>query len=812
MDILIIIGVVAIIFLLTTQRSTITHLQNSIFDVQAYIRNLQKEVESLKKQLSQKAAEKPAEELKPKEIIKEVPLPTPEEKIEPAKSKEIVLGFEDLPTENPKEEKPVVQATQSIPAAVPQRNLQKPVKPFIPEPERISWFTKFKQDNPDVEKFIGENLINKIGILILVLGIGYFVKYAIDRDWINEPARVGIGLLCGGILLTLAHRLRTKFQAFSSVFVAGGIAVFYLTIGIAFHDYQLFSQTTAFIIMICITAFSAFVSIAYNRQELAVLALIGGFGVPFMVSTGEGNYHVLLSYLAILNVGMLIISYYKRWNWVNFTAFVCTLFIYAGWFFSADFSDAVVARNAFLYSTVFYIIFSIAFALNNTVEKTKFSTYEIIAILVNTCFYFGFSTYAFEYFAPNSKGLFAIGLGAYNLVYAGILYKKYRFDYTIVYVLIGIALTMATLTIPIQFSGNYITMFWACEAYLLFWLSSKSNMRGFTIAGVIVQVLSIISLSMDWLSYGNNDMLFFNGLFLTGLLVIGSLVGSYKLFKVYNFSFSFYELNFDGILYRKIALATALVLGYIVPILDLINYFEYSQFLNTYLYAFHMLYTTAIVFYGIQSIEVNRNLAYYLAFFNCAFYALFGSSIIISEIYYQLYDEVYAFPTGFFVHLMSVTCLIYQAWILVRDTQSSLTPKFFTKKSMVWALSFLVVFLLSKEIYIAIQSFADSTEQYYDTKSVYLKVILPILWGILSFGFLSYGVRQNSKIIRIVALVLLGVTILKLFIYDIQDASETGKIIAFILLGIVILIISFVYQKIKKLVIDNPSPKDEKDN
>ena len=179
------------------------------------------------------------------------------------------------------------------------------------EPQK-SWLEKFKENNPDIEKFIGENLINKIGILILVLGISFFVKYAIDKDWINEPARVGIGILSGAIVMGVAHRLRKKYAAFSSVFVAGAISIFYLTIGIAFHDYHLFSQTIASAIMVVITLFGVFVSLSYNRKELAVLSLIGGFAVPFMVSTGEGNYKVLLTYIAILNVGMLILSYFKK--------------------------------------------------------------------------------------------------------------------------------------------------------------------------------------------------------------------------------------------------------------------------------------------------------------------------------------------------------------------------------------------------------------------------------------------------------------------------------------------------------------------
>src|SRR5690606_7276165 len=105
----------------------------------------------------------------------------------------------------------------------------KTVKPFVPQK---TWWERFRERNPDLEKFVGENLISKIGILILVLGISYFVKFAIDKNWINETARVGIGVLCGAILMGVAHKLRTNFKAFSSVLVAGAIAVLYFTIAI----------------------------------------------------------------------------------------------------------------------------------------------------------------------------------------------------------------------------------------------------------------------------------------------------------------------------------------------------------------------------------------------------------------------------------------------------------------------------------------------------------------------------------------------------------------------------------------------------
>ncbi len=98
-----------------------------------------------------------------------------------------------------------------------------------------------------------------------------------------------------------------------------------------------------------------------------------------------------------------------------------------------------------------------------------------------------------------------------------------------------------------------------------------------------------------------------------------------------------------------------------------------------------------------------------------------------------------------------------------------------------------------------------------DARTRIWKASFPILWGFLAFIFLIVGIKKQNKTLRIIALSLLGLTVVKLFLYDISNVSETGKIIAFILLGVLILIISFVYQKIKVLVIDDVKTEEFKE-
>ena len=85
-----------------------------------------------------------------------------------------------------------------------------------------------KQKKVNYEKFIGENLFGKIGILVFVIGVGFFVKYAIDKDWINETLRTVLGFLTGSALLVVAERLQKKYRTFSSLLAGGAFAFIFI--------------------------------------------------------------------------------------------------------------------------------------------------------------------------------------------------------------------------------------------------------------------------------------------------------------------------------------------------------------------------------------------------------------------------------------------------------------------------------------------------------------------------------------------------------------------------------------------------------
>ncbi len=709
-------------------------------------------------------------------------------------------------------------------------------KPYVQEP---TFWEKFKENNPDLEKFIGENLINKIGILILVLGIGYFVSYSIDKGWIPTPARVGIGILAGTLVLGVAHKLRQKFAAFSSVFVAGAIAIFYFTIAIAFHEYKLFGQEVTFAIMVLITAFASLITISYNRIELGILTLIGGFAVPFMVSTGSGNYIVLFTYILILNAGILAIAYYKKWPIINILSFIFTTVLFLGWLNKDKYELPQHQLGGLIFAFAFYLLFMIINIINNVKNKGEVSKSQMGLIIANTFAFYGFGIWILQDFHPEFKGLFTTFVGVLNLVYAWFLYKKFGIDKNAIYLLIGLTLTFITLAIPIQFSGHYITLFWAGEAVLLLWLSQKSSIASYKYGAIVVQFLMLGSLILDWEHFYAGDSILqivVNPIFITGIIAITSCFLTYYLLKKETESLYKFGFTFNPESYRKFIYIVGMILAYVVGFLETTyqadDYFGTSATSTSVSIVYHLVFSAILCYFmKKKDSEFGNKMVTTISIINIILFAFVFSHFAFVE-HENFIATIDNQRLAFYLHYISLIITIYFGYLLYKLNRENELSEFFKKPIFIWIASFFIIYIASSEIMlhglilnnspitmqdviknnpsIIKDKYAVAEAKYYltqdlieDTRETILKTSFPILWGILAFTFLIFGIKKPSKTMRIIALSLLGLTITKLFIYDISNVSETGKIIAFILLGVLILIISFVYQKLKILVKDD---------
>ncbi|MCZ6913440.1 MAG: DUF2339 domain-containing protein, partial [Rickettsia endosymbiont of Ixodes persulcatus] len=136
----------------------------------------------------------------------------------------------------------------------------------------------FKRENigkSDFEKFIGENLINKIGILILIIGVAIGAKYAIDHDMVSPLTRIVLGYGVAIGLMVFAIKLKAKYESFSAVLLSGAIAIMYFITYAAYDFYSLIPQFLAFVLMVIFTSFTVVAAIKYNKQVIAHIGLVG---------------------------------------------------------------------------------------------------------------------------------------------------------------------------------------------------------------------------------------------------------------------------------------------------------------------------------------------------------------------------------------------------------------------------------------------------------------------------------------------------------------------------------------------------------
>ncbi len=731
--------------------------------------------------------------------------------LEPYKS--IFTLNEDIPVNQISKEnnlEPEVVTEVNIPAnnLADSYNNNSNAAPKIPSIKKPTFFEK----HPDMEKFIGENLVNKIGIAILVLAIGFFVKYAIDQNWVGPIGRVSIGILCGAVLIGIAHKMRNNYKSFSSVLAGGGLAVFYFTITLAYHQFHLFEQTAAFVIMIVITVFAVLLSILYNKQELAVIALLGGFVAPFLVSNGSGNYKSLFIYLIILNIGLLAIAYNKAWRLLNFLSFVFTIILFGGWLISLDYNETFSTyKNAFIFATIFYLLFFAINVAHNIKEKNKFIASDFGILLANTALYFGVGIYFLHKInAEEYKGLFSASMGIFNLITTYFLFRKQKVDTNILFLLMGITLTFVSITAPLQLSGHNITMFWASEAVLLYWLYMQSSIRIIQYSSVIIWALMIISLFMDWNNvyayYTSPLKIIANKGFIT---TIFSAIATYALFllrkrEVINLS----TLNMmPGKLFFRIA---AIVLLFIAGLLEINFQFKYYYpetqinllYLLLYTFSFSLIFITITNKNNVLNVKEALKASIFIGciiLYLCSIINTYGTQ---SNMLVQNKNHVH-FISHWLVAILFV--MIFYKLVLIIKGSSTLK-----KYSVIaWLLCSILVIFFSVEIsLITYNIFFSAKNDLYEIQRVYSKTGLPILWGLCSFAFMWLGMRYKYRPLRIISLTLFTLTLLKLFIFDIKNIPAGGKIAAFFCLGIILLVVSFMYQRLKKIIVEDEQKSD----
>lgn len=709
----------------------------------------------------------------------------------------------------------------------------------VPTPKQktsAQLISKKPKVKPKLEKFIGENLINKIGIIITIIGVSIGSKYSIEHDLINPLTRIVLGYLTGLGLMAFGIKLKKKYKNYSAVLVSGAMTIMYFITYAAYSFYDLIPQEMTFLLMLVFTAFTLVTSIHYNKQIIAHIGLVGAYAVPFLLSQGEGKVAFLFSYMAIINSAILIIAFKKYWKWLNYSSFCLTWLIYVLWYVFDYQSDNHLSL-AITFLVLFFTIFYLTFLAYKLLHKEKFVVGDIILLFNNSFIFYGIGYVIFKDHAIGKHllGVFTLANAVIHFVVSSIIYRLKLADKNLFYLIIGLVLTFITIAVPVQLDGNWVTLLWVGEAALLFWMGRTKNIAVFEKLSYPLMCLALFSLVQDWTTtYGHyvpeKPATRITPLFNVNLLSSMLFVVAFGFINFLNASKKYTSaLIKDKGLSKMISfsiLGILLFTMYYAFRLEIANYWgqlfkdsmitlntdssQYPSYYKNYdLISFKTIWIInySLLFVSLLAVvNISKFKHIKLGFITLALILLTLVLFLTQGLYVlsELRESYLEQSLSEYYQRSIFNCYIrYISYALVALTLVycyKLSRQKFIQRNFNQSFDFLlhitVLWMGSSELIHWID-IAGLTHTY--------KLGLSILWGVYALFLIVLGIWKKKKTLRIGAIALFGITLIKLFFYDISHLDTIAKTIVLVSLGILLLIISFLYNKYKHIISDETS-------
>lgn len=385
---------------------------------------------------------------------------------------------EAAPLESAKE---TTGAVEEGPSAEPGRKEAGVVPPPIPPPLLpLDLESMYKTKSSPVEAAkklslemtLGTKWINWVGALMVIIGAGYGLKYAYDNSWIGPMGRIAIGTGWGIVALGLGERFRRRnwdvlFQTLTGL----GLAIFYLCIFFSFQIYKLSSQNVSFGLAIAVTGLAVTLAVARNAIAIAIIAVIGGFMSPVLVSTGENSPYALFTYIAILDLVALGAAYFRRWRALELLCFLGTALMLVGWYNKFYYSDPTnplsQMRPALIFISLFYLMFLLIPTIHTLTRGLPESVEGIALVALNAAF--SLLMYYRVLYSPYPRmlGFVVVGQAVIMFLLFQVWIKRVGQHNQTSQSLLIIALGLVTVAVPLHVKLYGVPIAWALEGLLM---------------------------------------------------------------------------------------------------------------------------------------------------------------------------------------------------------------------------------------------------------------------------------------------------------------------------------------------------------
>ena len=359
-----------------------------------------------------------------------------------------------------------------VSASAPPQEIRPSARPGVPPV--FGETSGSARADADLEKKIGQYWLNRIGIVAMLIGVSYFLKFAFDNNWVGPGGRIAIGLLLGIGLVAWSERFRSRgYAAFSYSLKAVGIGTLYLSLWGAYQIYHLIPAAAAFLAMAIVTGATIALALSQDAELLASFALVGGFSTPVLLSTGENHEAVLFCYVALLDIAILTMAVFKPWRRLLWGSFAGTLLLYLGWYSQYYSDDQRVITVAF--ASLFAAIFAVIPLVTDAVRSRRFTGPSLTLTILPLCNAAAFFLALYMIYEEDKTALtwYALALAAVYLGLGSAIKKRATAEDAAFINLVHVAIAVAFLTIaiPLKLDAQWITIGWLVESGVLLWLS-----------------------------------------------------------------------------------------------------------------------------------------------------------------------------------------------------------------------------------------------------------------------------------------------------------------------------------------------------
>ena len=664
----------------------------------------------------------------------------------------------------------------------------------------------------DLEEHVGGGWFSWLGVLAIAFGVAFFLKYAFESDWVGPAGRVLLGASAGLGLVAAGERLRARGpRPFAHVLTGGGVLILYLSIYAAFAFYQLIGQPPAFLLMAAVTALAVLLSARHDALPVAVLALVGGFLTPPLLSTNRDNQIALFTYVALLDAGVLALAYFKNWRFLNHLSFAATALAVLGWCL-AHYTPQKLWPTVFFLS-LFFLLYALLPLAHNVLPRRRMLWFDLCLLAANGTFYFGLAYTLLEGAGRGALlGPFALCVSAFYLLLYYAAHQRHRADRLLIYGLLGAAVTFFTSAIAIQLELQWVTITWAVEACVLTWVGLRAGETAPRRAGLVVLALA----AAHWLSHdlrltpfaGEAFVPLLNARALSCAALVATCACVVRLHRRAGAQVSDEE---------RAGVSTALLVGANALALILLSsdaneYFarraarlagadgagDLPRIEEARQFTFSALWTL----YGasLLAVGVARRLKPLRAV-GLALLALAMLKVACYDISYH--DAPWHAPLlnqTFVAFALLVAALAFAARAYARaGANVGQRERAFVLPTLVVAANLLALLALSAEAggYFAarINERAAGGAEGLEDLRLARQLSLSVIWTLYGGGMLAYGHLRQNRLLRLFALGLLALTTLKVFLLDLAALERIYRIVSFVILGLILLAVSYLYQK-----------------